>query len=172
MATVTYKNQPGIDATGGSVPLQGTRHPYTVTDILWPLDVQNWIYARLTGRTLHICCGKSLLGDCRVDRYETDANVRADAAALPFAEKSWDTVLIDPPYNGEFQWNHDMLSELARVAKQRIIFQHWFMPIDNNSRFKKSHAFELSEVAIWQPQTYFGRVQVISVLDRVQLNLF
>jgi hypothetical protein len=81
-------------------------------------------------------------------------------------------VLIDPPYNGEFQWNHDMLSELGRVSRQRIIFQHWFIPVDSNSRFKKSNRFQLSEVSVWQPQTYFGRVNVISVFDRVQLGLF
>lgn len=113
-----------------------------------------------------------MLGHCRVDLNETTANVCADAAALPFANQSWDTVLIDPPYNGVFQWNHDMLSELARITRQRIIFQHWFMPIDGNAQFKKSHRFRLTEVAVWQPKTYFGRVQVISVMDCVQERLF
>lgn len=172
MATVSYKNQPAIDATKGNVPLNGTKHPYTVTALLWDNTVASWISSRLLGKTLHVCCGKSAMGDCRVDLHEEGANVLADATRLPFANKSWDTVLIDPPYNGEFQWNHDMLSELSRVARQRIIFQHWFIPVDNNSRFKKSHSFQLSEVAVWQPRTYFGRVQVISVLDCVQVSLF
>lgn len=93
--------------------------------------------------------------------------MRADAARLPFADESWDTVLIDPPYNGVFQWNHDMLSELARVARQRIIFQHWFIPVNKNGQFKKKHAFVLVELAAWQPRTYFGRAQMISVMDHV-----
>lgn len=172
MATVSYKNQPAIDKTKGNVPLHGTKHPYTVTELLWDNTVATWIVSRLIGRTLHVCCGKSAIGHCRVDLNESDVDVRADATRLPFAARSWDTVLIDPPYNGEFQWNHDMLDELARVARQRIIFQHWFIPVDNNSRFKKSHRFQLSEIAVWQPRTYFGRVQVISVLDAVQMELF
>lgn len=172
MSTVSYKNQPGIQASHGNVGLNGTRHPYTVGDLLWPNDIGQWISKRLIGKTLHVCCGKSKMGDCRVDMFQPEANVRADANALPFAAQSWDTVLIDPPYNGEFQWNHDMLAELARVSRQRIIFQHWFIPVDSNSRFKKSHRFQLSEIAVWQPKTYFGRVQVISVMDCVQTSLF
>lgn len=165
MPTVTYKNQPAIWATNGTVPTEGTPHPYTVKNLLWPKEVHGWIARRLIGQTLHICHGKSKLGHCRTDLYELDTNVRADAARLPFKSQSWDTVLIDPPYNGVFQWNHDMLSELARVAKQRIIFQHWFLPVDKKGQFKKANRFRLSDLAIWQGRTYFGRVQVISVMD-------
>lgn len=171
VSTVTYKKQPAIHATRGAIPLQGTKQPYTVTDLLWPQDVHAWIFKRLKGLTLHICCGKSKVGHCRVDLNELGVDIRADAAKLPFSNKSWDTVLIDPPYNGVFQWNHDMLSVLARVARQRIIFQHWFLPIDSHSRFKKSNDFQLSEVAIWQGKTYFGRVQVISIIDSIQGRL-
>jgi len=74
-------------------------------------------------------------------------------------------VLCDPPYNGRMQWNHNMLKELSRVSCQRIIFQHWFMPINSTGMWKKLHAFELRQVYVWQPRTYFGRAQVISVLD-------
>lgn len=172
MATVTYKKQPAIHATGGSVPLEGTKQPYTVNALLWPDDVHNWVFKRLKGLTLHVCCGKSEIGHCRVDLNEIGIDVRADAAHLPFKSQSWDTVLIDPPYNGIFQWNHDMLAELARIARQRIIFQHWFLPVDSNRRFKKSNDFHLTDVAIWQGQTYFGRAQVISVIDRIQGRLW
>ena len=88
-----------------------------------------------------------------------------DAAVLPFADESFASVLCDPPYNGKFQWNHDLLKELSRVASQRIIFQHWFIPADPEGQWKKWHKFSLREAYIWQPRTYFGRVQVISVFD-------
>ena len=58
-----------------------------------------------------------------------------------------------------------MLSELSRIAKERIIFQHWFLPADQHGRWKKWHKFRLAEVFAWQPRTYFGRVQVITVFD-------
>jgi hypothetical protein len=211
MATVTYKKQPGVHKTRGAIPLDGTSHVYTVSAVLWPEAVENWISERLVGSTLHVCCGKSRLGDVRVDLYEPDVDVKADAAKLPFDDNSFDTVLIDPPYTGKFQWSHDMLNELHRIARKRIIFQHHFSPVDKNGYFKKNHAFVLTDAAVvptmpnnlaseirlavktdegyvivdgdqgektfylsdivyWQPRTYFGRAQLISVLDRLIEN--
>ena len=166
MSTITYRAQPAIDATGGHV-YDGNRRPYTVSRLLWPGDVHTWLARRPVGKTLHVCHGKSGLGSCRVDLFEEETDVRADAARLPFAARSWDTVLIDPPYNGVYRWNHDMLAELARVARQRIIFQHWFVPVNKAGRFKKEPRFRLREIAAWQPRTYFGRVQMITVMDWV-----
>ncbi len=166
MATITYKNQNAAAlALKKGVPLEGTDHIYTVNKVLWPKHVGAFIETKLIGTTLHVCCGKSMIGDTRVDLFDETADVKADAAKLPMADKSFDTVLCDPPYNGKLQWNHDLLCELARVARKRIIFQHWFMPGDKKGRYKKDHDFTISEVHIWQPMTYFGRVNVLSVFD-------
>jgi hypothetical protein len=164
MGTVSYKNQPGIDATNGHI-YGGTRHVYTVKKVLWPEEVADLISTLLVPRTAHICCGQSVLGDLRVDRYEDSADLKADCVALPLADESFETVLCDPPYNGKFQWNHDLLRELSRVARQRIIFQHWFIPADPDGYWKKWHKFRLTATYVWQPRTYFGRAQIISVFD-------
>ena len=169
MSTVTYKNQPGIHATRGAVPLAGTSHLYTVKKVLWPDSIQEFLAPLLSGYSLHVCCGLSKLGDVRVD---LDPGVTpdfvCDAARLPFADNSFDTVLCDPPYNGKFQWNHDMLSELSRIASHRIIFQHWFIPATKDGLYKKAHTkFHLTETYVWQGQTYFGRAQIISIFNRV-----
>lgn len=169
MSSVTYKAQPGIAKTGAHVPLAGTSHVYTVSKVLWPEALEATLRERLIGRTLHLCCGLSQLGDVRVDQYEPTADHAWDAAHLDglVADDEFDTVLCDPPYNGQFQWNHDLLTTLARVARQRIIFQHWFIPATKDGLYKKAHEkFALSDVMVWQPRTYFGRVQVISIFDR------
>jgi hypothetical protein len=167
MSTVTYKYQPGIHKTRGAIPLAGTSHLYTVTKVLWPEEVEEVLSHLLYGLTLHVCCGKSQLGSVRFDLdADTCPDVLGDAAHLPFRDRSVETVLCDPPYNGKFQWNHDLLGELSRVADRRIVFQHWYMPIDSVGRWKKLHDFYLTQIFVWQPRTYFGRVQVISVLDR------
>jgi hypothetical protein len=168
MATVTYKHQPG---TAGvlkqGTPLAGTSHVYTVAKVLWPEQVEEFLGTLLTGKSLHVCCGKSRLGDIRLDLYEPDCDVRGDAARLPFLSESFDTVLCDPPYNGKMQWNHDMLNEMVRVARRRVVFQHWFMPIKPDGKFKKwADRWALEAAYLWQPRTYFGRVQVVSVLGR------
>lgn len=170
MSTVTYKHQPAINATHGNVPLAGNSHLYTVKKVLWPDSITKFLETILLGATLHVCCGKSLLGNVRVDLYEPNADISCDAANMRVAvdDKSFDTVLCDPPYNGKFQWNHDLLSELARIARQRIIFQHWFIPATPNGLYKKAQErFALSNAYVWQPKTYFGRAQIISVFDSI-----
>ena len=115
-----------------------------------------------------MCRGHSQLGDVRLDLHtNVSPDILGDAARLPFCDGAFDTVLIDPPYNGKFRWLHDMISELGRVARQRIIFQHWYLITNKEGRFKKKHAFRLTNVYVWQPKTYFGRANVISVLDKI-----
>ena len=171
MATVTYKNQPAIDKTKGKIPLAGNSHVYRVKKRLWNDSIEDVLKSMFIGSTLHVCCGKSNLGDVRLDvDIENNPDIVCDAANMSdfVSDDSFDTVLCDPPYNGKFQWNHDLLKELARVAKKRIIFQHWFIPANSNGFYKKANeSFYLSDVLIWQPKTYFGRAQVISIFDKI-----
>lgn len=175
MSSVTYKNQPGIDASNGTVPLAGTSHIYTVKKVLWPDSIEEFLKTLLLGRSLHVCCGKSKLGDVRLDLHEETADIKCDASNMKGCVKDdeFNTVLCDPPYNGKFQWNHDLLKELSRVAKDRIVFQHWFIPSNPNGRYKKAqNKFMLTQAYVWQPKTYFGRAQIVSVFDRDTNNLF
>jgi hypothetical protein len=164
-SSVTYKNQPAIQATRGAVPLAGNSHVYTVNKLLWPGEVEALLESLLIGRSLHMCCGKSKLGTVRLDLHEAGVDLQVDAAHTGQPDKSFDTVLCDPPYNGEFQWNHDLLDEMARLASKRIIFQHWFVPANPNGLYKKANNFRLTDIYVWQPKTYFGRAQLISVFD-------
>ena len=41
MGNVTYKNQPAIDKTKGSVPLAGTSHIYRVKKKLWNDSIED-----------------------------------------------------------------------------------------------------------------------------------
>lgn len=168
MPNVTYKNQPAIDASNGSIPLAGTSHLYTVKKVLWPDSIEGFLKTLFVGKTLHVCCGKSKLGDVRLDLNEETADIRCDASNMSdfVKDNQFETVLCDPPYNGKFQWNHDLLTELSRVASKRIIFQHWFIPANPNGLYKKANEkFHLEECYVWQPKTYFGRAQIVSVFN-------
>ena len=169
MGSVTYKNQPAIDKTGGSVPLVGTSHIYRVKKKLWNDSIEDVLHGLFIGRTLHVCCGKSSLGDVRLDAdAKNNPDIICDASNMKdfVKDNEFDTVICDPPYNGKFQWNHNLLSELARVASKRIIFQHWFIHANPTGTYKKAQEkFLLSDVLVWQPKTYLGRVQVISIFD-------
>jgi hypothetical protein len=67
VANVTYKNQPAIDKTKGNVPLAGTSHIYRVKKRLWNDSIEDVLRGLFIGKTLHVCCGKSALGDVRID---------------------------------------------------------------------------------------------------------
>lgn len=170
MSTVTYTNQPAIHKTRGAVPLAGTSHLYTVKKVLWPKSIEEFLPNLFIGRTIHVCSGLSLLGDVRLDLDpEVKPDIVCDAANMSefVGDDEFNTVLCDPPYNGKFQWNHNLLSELPRIASDRIIFQHWFIPANKNGLYKKAQEkFQLTESYVWQGQTYFGRAQIISVFDR------
>lgn len=151
MWTITYKKQNAAHtALKQGVPLEGTDHIYTVNALLWPKKVEKFVESLFIGKTLHLCCGKSTIGNLRVDLFDETAELKKDAAKTDLPDKSFDTVLCDPPYNGKLQWNHDLLVEIARLAKQRI----------------KDHSFVISHLYNWQPKTYFGRVNVLSVFDK------
>ena len=166
MATISYKAQPAIHKTRGAVPLVGTSHLYTVTRLLWPAPIEHVLDTLLIHPSLHVCCGASHLGHIRVDADVLHRpTLVADAAHLPFRDRTLNSVLCDPPYNGRMRWNHDLLTELSRVATRRIIFQHWFIPADMWGRYRKDHRFSLTALYAWQPRSYFGRVQMISVFD-------
>lgn len=171
MGSVTYKNQPAINKTKGKVPLAGTSHLYTVKKRLWNDAIEDVLKGLFVGKTLHLCSGYSQLGDIRIDidpRVNPDLILDIENMKGKVGDKTFDTVLCDPPYNGKMQWNHNLLSEIARIAKQRIIFQHWFIPATPNGLYKKAQEhFALSDLYVWQPKTYFGRVQVISVFDSI-----
>jgi len=172
MSSVTYKNQPAIDATKGAVPLSGTSHPYKVLKLLWPDEVESHVSSLLIGRSVHVCCGKSKIGDVRVDiDPENNPDIVCDASDMKAVidDGQFDSVLRDPPYNGNMQWNHNLLHELHRIAKSRIVFQHWFIPVNPHGAFKKSQEdWFLTELYAWMPRTYFGRAQLISVFDRIE----
>ena len=108
MGSVTYKNQPAIDKSKGSIPLAGNSHLYTVKKVLWPKNIEKFLKTLFIGKTLHVCCGKSRLGDVRLDLNEPSADIKCDAANMKEFVKDgeFNTVLCDPPYNGKFQWNH------------------------------------------------------------------
>lgn len=167
MATVTYKHQPAIHQTRGAIPLAGNTHLYEVTKLLWPEDVHEFLRGLCIGTTLHVCSGMSDIGDVRLDLFQPNIDIRASMDSLPCASKSFNTVIIDPPYNSKLQVMHDMLSELKRVANTRIIHQHWYIPVNKYGYYRKDHTFRLTALYNWMPKTYFGRVQVISVFDHI-----
>jgi len=62
---------------------------------------------------LHVCSGKSEIGDVTVDKYTT-ADYNCDMTELPFDNDSFGCVFCDPP------WNNGMKKEVAVGMKEFI----------------------------------------------------
>lgn len=88
---------------GGAEHGARTRHedgyPTLQDSWVWPDRVERLFREHAEGRTLHVCCGESDLGDVTVDAdSDRDPDVQADMMQLPFRESTFDTVIADPPW--------------------------------------------------------------------------
>jgi hypothetical protein len=108
---------------------------------IWPRDVKRWFVRETSDLEdpcprpiVHLACGSSKLGEIRVDKYHPGANVRASFFALPFAEGSIGTVILDPPY--DIQTNQRILlhKEVARVLRTggRLLWCAPWIPDNGN----------------------------------------
>lgn len=76
------------------------------------------------GSCLQVCCGGSTFGvGVDIDPTVPGVKVVADMRALPFRDKSFDTVACDPMYNLGNPDRIHLQRELARVGRQRILFK-------------------------------------------------
>jgi 16S rRNA G966 N2-methylase RsmD len=88
-----------------------------------PPDVKAWLDRELMeGYTANICCGKSYIGDVRVDvDPENDPDVIADVHNLPFADCTFDTVYVDPPFSLYGYQDGYWPREAWRITRKRLI---------------------------------------------------
>ena len=118
----------------------------------------------MAGSVLHVCSGKSEVGDVRVD-LTMKCDVKADMMSLPFKDQSFDTVICDPPWQyflGKWRAYANFMFELRRVARLRIV-----VVIDNLH-------FDLKG---WKDTTFVLRsnfgffVKLLIIYDREQQRL-
>lgn len=75
----------------------------------YPLGFLSWAYKVLgvedPARVLHVCSGSVRSGVTVDIRPQTRPRIVADARALPFADKTFTWIMIDPPYSKEYAQN-------------------------------------------------------------------
>lgn len=112
----------------------------------WTYDEEKLYSTFLESPILHLCCGKSLLGDVRVD---IDSKVRPDIVSdqlhLPFKNQSFQTAIYDPPWiNNQNAWAG---YELARVVRKRVVAISGTFWVEIPKPFVLKHIFVLKKVS-------------------------
>ena len=94
---------------------------------IWTTEETDFYREKCIGRTIHVCCGVSSIGDVRVDiEPQAEGVIKADYRNLPYPDQSFDTALCDPPWGKREQVSKGLswLYELSRVSRKRVIIIH------------------------------------------------
>jgi len=83
-----------------------------------PEDVDRYLRQRCEGRTLNLCSGESPLGDVKVDAdVDREPDLLADMNQLPFQDRTFDTVVFDPPWKMQYFDRQSPFFECVRITK-------------------------------------------------------
>jgi len=128
---------------------------------VWNGTVEEFIRQKIIGYSLNIPCGKSLLGDIRIDLEQHDPKVRiADMNKIPYPNNTFDTVIQDPPWKIGFYHRMRPFFECVRICKVggQIIYNAYWIP--------DSKAVQLKEVYIRQDKS-FTNTSIISIFEKI-----
>ena len=90
-----------------------------------PPEIDEWLRKMCIGRTLNVCCGKSKIGDVRLDILPYPKSNATEVGDL-FRVKdkqgamAFDTVICDPPFEYYFH-GRNWLLQLSDVARKRLL---------------------------------------------------
>jgi len=129
----------------------------------WEAEVEDFIKQRTTGYSLNVPCGKSMIGDVRLD---IDSNLSMRDAydmfnkKLPYSPNTFDTVISDPPWKIGHYFRPRLFFELVRVCKLggQIIYNATWIPTSK---------FTLQTGTWIRQSSQFSNVSIISTFLKI-----
>jgi hypothetical protein len=127
----------------------------------WPEDVERFIRDECNGKCLHVCCGKSDLGDVTLDADAGNSpDIAGDMTELPFRDCEFDTVIADPPWKSvDIFDRHGMFYELVRVTKRQGKIIHNATWVPESEQCEKLAEYRRQDIS-------FGDASIISIFER------
>ena len=128
---------------------------------VWNDTVSKFVEKHIEGYSLHICAGRSEIGDVRVDLDPQTPEVgKADMRDLPFEDEQFDTVIIDPPWKLGYYQRFKPFYEAVRVCKVggRIIYNATWIPHSDQCKL---------DFVVVRRDSHWGNISVISVFRRL-----
>ena len=137
----------------------------------FPERTEEFCKSKMFGKTLHVCCGSSLLGDVRIDIEKQDMQdtksgfKRGDMYNLPVENNSFDSVLIDPPWHIPYNKRMAFMYEVRDKLKINgvLILNAPFIP--------KLKCMILQDVYYGERAFYMNNVALISIYKKIQDQL-
>ena len=144
----------------------------------FPQETHDFIKPLITGHSLHVCCGNSLLCDIRVDIEKQDIQETKDGFILGdmfelndvlkkkgIKPQSFDTVLCDPVWNLGYHVRHKLIYNLRDQIKAggKLIFNCLWFP--------KIKTLEMEEMYVGLNNMALRNVSLIGIYKKVQSQL-
>jgi len=137
----------------------------------FPERTEEFCKSHLFGKILHICCGASLIGDCRIDIEKQDIQDTKDGFKigdmynLPVENNSYDSALIDPPWHIEYTKRMKFIYEIRDKIKINgvLVLNAPFIP--------KIKCMVLKDVYYGERSFYMNNVALISIYKKIQDQL-
>jgi len=137
----------------------------------FPERTEEFCKSHMFGKTLHICCGNSLLGDVRIDiekqeiQDSKDGFKIGDMYNLPVENNSFNSVLIDPPWHIPYNKRMAFMYEVRDKLKINgvLILNAPFVP--------KLKCMVLQDVYYGERSFYMNNVALISIYKKIQDQL-
>ena len=100
---------------------------------LWEKEVEDFVKENVGGYSLNVPCGKSKIGDIRLDidlKLSMREAYNMFKEKLPYDDNTFDTVISDPPWKMGHYFRPRIFFELVRVVKigGRIIYNATWIP--------------------------------------------
>lgn len=130
---------------------------------MWEKEIEDFVKEQLKGYTLNVPCGKSQIGN---ERLDIDSNLSMREAynmfkdKLPYPNSIFDTVISDPPWKMGHYFRPQIFFELVRVCKVggKIIYNATWIP---TSKYTKL-------INCWIRQSsQFSNVSIISIFEKI-----
>ena len=130
---------------------------------VWEKEVEEFVKSEMKGYTLNVPCGKSQLGD---ERLDIDENLSMRKAydmfknKLPFPNNVFDTVISDPPWAMGHYLRPRLFFELVRVCKigGMIIYNATWLPTSKFTVLKKT---------LIRQSGNFSNCSILSVFEKI-----
>ena len=131
---------------------------------LWEAEVEDFVKERMKGYTLNVPCGKSKIGDVRLD---VDENLSMRGAydffkdEIPFEQNTFDTVISDPPWKIGHYFRPRLFFSLVEVCKVggMIIYNAPWIPTSKFSELKETWIRQSSQ---------FSNASIISLFKKTK----